>query len=145
MRSVAYRWLANAPHSFHAMPDVDIRRHLAPSRPPIAAKPRMVGSESNETLQISVSRTYDCALAILGAYKLTGHFPTELEVVLRDLGVLDQISYEISPKTMLTDARQVAFRPYGAVPAERFSTILQMIDARIGADTVKSWWVRLFA
>ena len=69
--------------------------------------PRNVG----QTLELSELRTYDAALETLGAYKLTGHFPTELEIVLKDLRVLDQVTFEIEPKTLLSDTRHVQFRP----------------------------------
>ena len=33
-----------------------------------------------QTLELSESRTYDAALETLGAYKLTGNFPVDLEI-----------------------------------------------------------------
>ncbi len=107
----------------------------------------LVGTHSrdiSQTLELSESRAYDSALAILGAYKLTGHFPTELEIVLRDLGVLDKITYEIEPKSPLSDLRHVVFRPNDNVHADRFREIMRLINGRVGFDATLPWWVRLF-
>jgi hypothetical protein len=98
----------------------------------------------SHTLDLSESRTYDCALEILGAYKLTGNFPTELQIVLRELGVLDKLTYEIEPKSPLSDSRHVAFRPNDDVHADRFREIMRSIENRIGSNATLSWWVRLF-
>jgi hypothetical protein len=98
----------------------------------------------SHTLDLSESRTYDCALEILGAYKLTGNFPTELQIVLREFGVLDKLTYEIEPKSPLSDSRHVAFRPNDDVHADRFREIMQFIENRIGSKATLSWWVRLF-
>jgi hypothetical protein len=105
-----------------------------------ALDPRNVG----QTLELSESRTYDGALETLGAYKLTGHFPTELEIVLKDLRVLDEITFEIEPKTMLSDTRHVRFRPTDKVQLDRFADIMRLVKKRIGADPARPWWVRLF-
>jgi hypothetical protein len=98
----------------------------------------------SHTLDLSESRTYDCALEILGAYKLTGNFPTELQIVLRELGVLDKLTYEIEPKSPLSDSRHVAFRPNDDVHADRFREIMRSIENRIGSNATLSWWVKLF-
>jgi hypothetical protein len=98
----------------------------------------------SHTLDLSESRTYDCALEILGAYKLTGNFPTELQIVLRELGVLDKLTYEIEPKSPLSDSRHVAFRPNDDVHADRFREIMRSIENRIGSNATLSWWGRLF-
>jgi hypothetical protein len=105
-----------------------------------ALDPRNVG----QSLELSESRTYDAALETLGAYKLTGHFPTELEIVLKDLRVLDEITFEIEPKTMLSDTRHVQFRPTDKVQLDRFADIVRLVKNRIGADPARPWWVRLF-
>ena len=77
-----------------------------------AGKPRATDSGNlSQTLELSELRTYDAALETLGAYKLTGHFPTELEIVLKDLRVLDKITFDIKPKSPLSDCRHVEFRP----------------------------------
>jgi hypothetical protein len=103
-----------------------------------------MGRDTSQTLELSELRAYDCALEILGAYKLTGYFPTELEIVLRDLGVLDKIRYEIEPKSPLSDLRHVVFRPNDNVHVDRFREITRSINARIGYDATLSWWKRLF-
>lgn len=102
------------------------------------------GRNINDTLDLSELRAYDCALDILGAHKLTGNFPIDLEIVLKDLGVLDKITYEIEPKTPLSDCRHVVFRPNDNVHADRFHEIIRSINSRIGFDATLPWWVRLF-
>jgi len=97
-----------------------------------------------KTLELSESRTYDAALDTLGAYKLTGNFPTELEIVLKDLRVLDKVRIDIKPKTLLSDTRQVQFRPTDRVHPGAFAEILRTVANRIGADPTRPWWVRLF-
>jgi len=68
---------------------------------PLQSAPPTVSSEGagkdsvGVSLDLSQSRTYDAALAILRAYKLTGNFINELEVVLRELGVLSEVTYEV--------------------------------------------------
>ncbi|HLN37546.1 MAG TPA: hypothetical protein VK337_07165 [Xanthobacteraceae bacterium] len=102
--------------------------------------PRNVG----HTLELSESRTYDAALETLGAYKLTGNFPVDLEIVLKDLRVLDKVTFEIKPKTLLSDTRHVEFRPTDKVQLDRFADIVRSVKNRIGADPTRPWWVRLF-
>src|ERR1700689_66203 len=97
-----------------------------------------------QTLELSELRTYDAALETLGAYKLTGNFPTELEIVLKDLRVLDKVRIDIKPKTLLSDTRQVEFRPTDRVHPGAFAEILRTVAHRIGADPTRPWWVRLF-
>ena len=102
-------------------------------------------SPISRSLALSQSRTYDSALAILRAYKLTGNFPAELEIVLRDLGVLDEVSCEIrEPTSPLSDARLVVFRPNTNVDAERFEEITRLIDGRIGCRAMQPRWAGLF-
>lgn len=96
------------------------------------------------TLELSESRTYDAALETLGAYKLTGNFPTELEIVLRDMRVLDMVSFEIKPKTPLSDCRQVEFRPAQHVRPHSFIEVMRLVKNRIGSEARGSWWSRLF-
>ena len=105
-----------------------------------ALDPRVVG----QTLELSEARTYDAALETLGAYKLTGNFPVDLEIVLKDLRVLDKVTFEIKPKTLLSDTRHVQFRPTNKVHLDRFADIVRSVKHRIGADPTRSWWVRLF-
>ncbi len=98
----------------------------------------------NDALDLSELRAYDCALDILGAYKLTGNFHVDLQIVLKDLGVLDKITYEIEPKTPLSDCRHVIFRPNDNVHRDRFTEITRSIESRIGFNATLPWWVRLF-
>ena len=110
-----------------------------------AGKPRAADSRNlSQTLELSELRTYDAALETLGAYKLTGHFPTELEIVLKDLRVLDKVTFDIKPKSPLSDCRHVEFRPTDKVHGDRFIEVMQTVKKRIGAYSTQSWWVRLF-
>ncbi len=95
-----------------------------------------------ETLDLSESRTYDAALDITGAYKLTGNFTLDLELVLNDLDVLDKITFEIKPKALLSDHRPVEFRPavVARLDEHSFRAIIQIVERRIGADRTPSWW-----
>jgi hypothetical protein len=115
------------------------------ARSPAAAKQWSPDARDiSQTLDLSELRTYDAALETLGAYKLTGHFPTELEIVLKDLRVLDKVTFEIKPKSPLSDCRRVEFRPTDKVHRDRFVEIMRTVKKRIGADSTQSWWVRLF-
>jgi hypothetical protein len=110
-----------------------------------AGKPRVAESGIlSQTLELSELRTYDAALETLGAYKLTGHFPTELEIVLKDLRVLDEVTFDIKPKSPLSDCRHVEFRPTDKVHGDRFIEVMRTVQKRIGAYSAQSWWVRLF-
>src|SRR5580704_2065914 len=110
-----------------------------------AGKPRAADSRNLcKTLELSESRTYDAALETLGAYKLTGNFPTELEIVLKDLRVLNKVTFDIKPKSPLSDCRHVEFRPTDKVHRDRFAEIMRTIEKRIGADSTQPWWIRLF-
>ena len=112
----------------------------APSR----LQMRMRDRNINCMLDLSESRAYDCSLEILGAYKLTGDFPVDLEIVLKDLGVLDKVTYEIKPKSLPSNRRQVVFWPNDNVHMERFGEIMRSIQKRIGFDATLPWWERLF-
>jgi hypothetical protein len=104
-------------------------------------------SSSSESLLLSKERAYDCALDILGAYKLTGNFHVNLEIVLRDLGVLDEVEFEITPKYPLSfgsECRQVTFRPKSGIPATRFAAIVRAINDRIGFVARPCVWAGLF-
>jgi hypothetical protein len=109
-----------------------------------AGKPRAADSGNlSQTLELSEMRTYDAALETLGAYKLTGHFPTELEIVLKDLCALDKVTFDIKPKSPLSDCRHVEFRPTDKIHGDRFVEIMRTVKKRIGAYSTQSWWVRL--
>jgi hypothetical protein len=98
----------------------------------------------SDTLDLSESRTYDCALEIRRAYKLTGNFSVDLQIVLEDLGLLDKVNFEIKPKSLLSDCRQVEFRPKHHVHNDRFGEIMRSIRDRVGSDPTPSLWARLF-
>jgi hypothetical protein len=117
-----------------------VSRSATSAGKPLAANSRDI----SHTLELSEVRTYDAALETLGAYKLTGHFPTELEIVLKDLRVLDEVTFDIKPKSPLSDCRHVEFRPTDKIHRGRFVEIMRTVRKRIGADSTQSWWVRLF-
>ena len=96
-------------------------------------------------LDLSKSRTHEAVLDILRAYKLTGNFHVNLEIVLKDIGVFDKVTYQIERNPKLSyspDCRHVVFEPNENVPNDMFGEIIKSIKARIGFDA--PWWVRLF-
>ena len=111
---------------------------------PSAPSTALWQTNTSTTLELSESRTYDAALETLGAYKLTGNFPTELEIVLRDMRVLDMVVFDIKPKPPLSDCRQVEFRPAQHVRAHAFFEAMRLVKNRIGSDAKESWWATLF-
>jgi hypothetical protein len=124
-----------------SMTSIDTVRRSATSASKLwAADSRSI----SQTLELSEVRTYDAALETLGAYKLMGNFPTELEIVLKDLRVLDKVRFEIKPKSPLSDCRHVEFRPTDKVHRDRFIEIMRTVKKRIGADSTQPWWMRLF-
>jgi hypothetical protein len=99
---------------------------------------------TSQSLDLCQTRTYDWALTTLGAYKLTGNFTAELEIVLRDLEVLDEVTYEIAPKklsSLLSSVRHVTFWANVNVRDKRFREIMHLINRRIGVR--RRWWARL--
>ena len=100
-----------------------------------------------QALDLSELRAYDCALDILGAYKLTDNFHVNFEIVLKDIGVAADVTFEIEPKSRLgfhSDCRRVVFRRNANVGADRFTAIMRSIKERIGFDARQTWWVDLF-
>jgi len=96
-------------------------------------------------LDLSKSRANDAVLEILKAYKLTGNFHVNLEIVLKDIGVFDKVTYRIDPNPLLSyrrDCRHVVFMPNENLANDMFGEIIKSIMARIGFDA--PWWVRLF-
>src|SRR5215475_1182594 len=93
-------------------------------------------SSASCALDLSKSRTHDAVLDILRAHKLTGNFPVNLEIVLKDIGVFDKVTYliESAPKlSCLRDSRHVVFKPNENVPTDTFVEIMKAIKARIGS------------
>jgi hypothetical protein len=139
-----------------SMSSIDaVRRSVTSTSKSSASKPSASKSSASkswaadsrnlrQTLALSEIRTYDAACETLCAYKLTGNFPTELEIVLKDLHVLDKVTFDIKPKSPLSDCRHVEFRPTDRVHRDRFTEIMRTVEKRIGADSTQSWWVRLF-
>jgi hypothetical protein len=112
-----------------------------------APKKQDVGDQpATRTLELSEVRTYDRALETLGAYKLTGNFPTELEIVLRDMRALNVLTFEIKQKTGWSDCRQVEFRPKSCIRQQHFEDIVRNIENELGVvESSKPFWARLFA
>jgi hypothetical protein len=97
----------------------------------------------SRTLELSESRTYDRALETLCAYKLTGNFPTELEIVLREMRALGKVTFEIKPKLCWSDCRQVEFRPKAEVRNDHFNDIMRHIKNELGSIEQEPFWTRL--
>jgi hypothetical protein len=106
---------------------------------------RQTGTPPSCALDLSRSRTHDAVLDILKAYKLSGNFHANLEAVLKDMGIVDKVTYQIEPNPALAypDCRHVVFRLNENVPHDRFDDIIRSIEARIGFDA--PWWGRLFS
>ena len=64
--------------------------------------------------------------------------------MLKDLRVLDKVTFEIEPKTLLSDTRHVQFRPTDKVHLDQFADIVQSLKNRISTEYRRPWWVRLF-
>ena len=76
---------------------------------------------------------YDAALEITRAYKLTGNFPVDPEIVLEGLGALGKVAVEDrSLLLLLSDRRHVAFRAADNVNANEFAAIVHTIKRRLG-------------
>jgi hypothetical protein len=97
-------------------------------------------------LALSAARAYDCALSILGAYKLTGNFHTNLELVLRDIGAFDKVTFEVKTGDRLlylTDCRRVLFRPRENVHIGQFRDIICSIKNRLEFRGIRGRWIRV--
>jgi hypothetical protein len=94
-------------------------------------------------LDLSRSRTHDAALEIFKAYKLSGNFHSNLEAVLKDMGVFDMVTYRIEPSPTLAfpDCRHVVFALNDNVPGSKLDGIINSIKARIGFEA--PWWGRM--
>jgi hypothetical protein len=112
---------------------------------PVPKKHSVDRKAFTRTLELSEARTYDRALETLGAYKLTGNFPTELEIVLKDMRALSVLTFEIKPKSGWSDCRQVEFRPRSCIRQQQFEDIVRHIDNELGVEPSKPFWARLFA
>jgi hypothetical protein len=94
-------------------------------------------------LDLSKSRANDTVLDILKAYKLTGNFHVNLEIVLKDIGAFDKVTYQIehNPKLPYSpDCRHVVFKPNENIHADMFGEIIKSIEARIGFEA--PWWLQ---
>ena len=87
------------------------------------------------TIDLSSSRANDAVLDILQAYKLTGNFHVNLEIILKHLGAFGEVIYEIASMSMLAyhrDCRHVTFRASKNIGTDRFDEIIRRVDAWIG-------------
>ena len=77
---------------------------------------------------------------------MTGNFHAGLQIVLKDFGVADKVTFEIKPKSMLSDRRHVEFRINDNAEMDRskFNEIMRAIKSRIGRDPTPRWWTRPF-
>jgi hypothetical protein len=107
----------------------------------IRVQPVPVRSMSaSATLDLSKSRAYDAALEILGAYKLTGNFHVNLEIILKALGVRNEVTFEVQPLTKLPyhrDCRHVDFRANASVSPDRFREIIRSVEKRLAFDAAR--------
>jgi hypothetical protein len=106
------------------------------------ARRQNTSGSGSATLELSQSRVYDYALNILDAYKLSGNFTIDLEIVLKDLGVFDDVTFVIKPKSFLSDCRHVEFFPKARVHGARFGQIVRTIENGVGYEP--GLWQRLF-
>jgi hypothetical protein len=105
----------------------------------------MEGRSIEHALDLSASRAHDSALEILGAYKLTGNFHINLEIVLKNIDAFDKVTFEIEPRSRLPyspDCRHVLFRPTENIRMSEFSEIMGSLKERIGFDATWPWWAR---
>jgi hypothetical protein len=115
-----------------AFRSVDRVAHARPASPALRA--------SSATLELSKSRTYDAALEILGAYKLTGNFHVNLEIVVEALGARNDVAFEVRPVARLPyhpDCRHVEFRANANLSPDRFHEIIRSLLARVGFDVAR--------
>jgi hypothetical protein len=94
------------------------------------------------TIDLSKFRANDAALRILGAYKLTGNFHVNLEIILKHLSAFREVIYEVAPMSTLPyhpDCRHVTFRAGENIGSDRFKEIIRRLDVWIGFDA-KHWW-----
>jgi hypothetical protein len=98
------------------------------TRPPGTEAMRL--SSPSCALDLSRSRTHDAVLDILKAYKLSGNFHANLEAVLKDLGIVDKVTFQIEPNPALAypDCRHVVFRLNENVPHDKFDDIVRSIE-----------------
>lgn len=94
-------------------------------------------------LALSKSRAHDFALEFRRAYKLTGNFHVNLEILLEHLDAQREVAFEVEPKSWLSrypDCRRVEFRANGSIQHDRFVEVLTSIEKRIGFIVKQPWW-----
>jgi hypothetical protein len=109
------------------------------ARPRPAVAPARSTSPS-AVLDLSKSRAYDAALEILGAYKLTGNFHVNLEIVLGALGVRNEVNFDVQSATRFPydpDCRHVEFCAKPNVSPDRFDEIVRSVNARLAFDAAR--------
>jgi hypothetical protein len=109
------------------------------ARPRPAVAPARSTSPS-AALDLSKSRAYDASLEILGAYKLTGNFYVNLEIVLGALGARNEVTFDVQPAARLPyhpDCRRVELRAKPNVSPHRFDEIVQSVKARLAFEAAR--------
>jgi hypothetical protein len=106
------------------------------ARPPA---PPARSTSPSATLDLSKSRAYDAALEILGAYKLTGNFCVNLEIVLGALGARNEVTFDVQPATLPyhPDCRHVEFRAKTNMSPDRFHEIVGSVKVRVAFDATR--------
>jgi hypothetical protein len=108
-----------------------------------ATRPAMAPARSmspSAVLDLSKSRANDAALEILGAYKLTGNFYVNLEIVLGALGARNEVTFDVQPVARLPyhpDCRHVELRARANVSPDRFDEIVRSVKARLAFDAMR--------
>jgi hypothetical protein len=74
-------------------------------------------------------------------YKLSGNFPINLQIALKDADFLADVAFVIEPKRFYSDRRRVVFWPRDNVDADTFSTMMRLIQDRIGFDEQQPGWI----
>jgi hypothetical protein len=72
---------------------------------------------------------------------LSGNFPINLQIVLKDARFLADVAFVIEPKRFYSDRRRVVFWPRDNVDADAFSVMMRSIQDRIGYDAQQPGWI----
>jgi hypothetical protein len=119
------------------IPAIDRAPPARTSRPIAQPDPLARALSSSRALDLSRTLAYDVAREFLGAYKLTGNFHANLEIVLKALGAADEVTFEVEPgdrQPYHPDCRHVIFHANGGVSPDRFNDIIRSIRMRLAFD-----------
>jgi hypothetical protein len=121
----------------NVMPSIDRAPPVRAPRATAQPEPLARSLSSSRALDLSRTLAYDAALEIPGAYKLTGNFHVNLEIVLRALGALNEVTFEVEPadgQPYHPDCRRAVFHANDGVSPDRFNDIIRSIRARLAFD-----------